>query len=393
MKKDFLLEDQFREYPRKGNTPYKDFGACMRGLRRLFDKCECIPLYEKECFFYVPSLMASNHKDLAMKLLTCTYADILPTVESQNISFFKRYCRFIRKANVAIDNIEPLDEDTLNSIRECLQNREVWICDPDFSGIFRVEDTDKTLWQLFRIRVLSWNRRYFPLDFIKKVLNKRENKEERKIIENWVTETIKGIYVLARNDKDEYQEFKLSDVCLFELHRPNLNKSFEVYVIKNESNKKKLTLMTPLARSEAPKVMEVKGLNDISIDHLIPLELIVRKLRENKQSALRCISDEYEKDSESAAEVFNNIIIDKLNEELNNICEDAHCRLMQRNENSIKSNNTSYVDYKKEKDGYKFIISEDVLNPADNMRYTIYRTMKNNVYSDIKMAKKGEKLI
>lgn len=83
----------------------------MRGLRSLFDKCECIPLYEKECFLYVPSLMASNHKGLAMKLLTCTYADILPTAKSQKISFFKRYCKFIR--NVQIDN------NTLVSLNLC----------------------------------------------------------------------------------------------------------------------------------------------------------------------------------------------------------------------------------------------------------------------------------
>jgi hypothetical protein len=391
MEKDFLLKDKFREYRRKGNKPYEDVNTCMTELRKLFEKCKSIPLYEKECFFYVPSLIASNHKDLAMKLLTCTYADILPTVEPKNISFFKRYCKFI--SNESIDNIEPLDEGTLNNIRECLQNREVWICNPDFSGIFRVKNTDKTLWQLFRIRVLSWNRRYFPLDFIKKVLNKRANKKERKIIENWVTDTIKNINVLARNDKNEYQNLKFSDVCLFELHRPTLNKSFEVYVIKNKGNKEKLTLMTPSARSETPKVMEVKGLKDISIDHLIPLELIVRQLREDEKTALRRISDEYEKDPESAAEVFNDSIISKLGGELETIRKDAHCRLMQRNENSIKSNNTSYVKYEEDDGVYKFIISEDVLNPADNMRYTIYQIMEKNVYSEIKMAKKGERLI
>ena len=164
-------------------------------------------------------------------------------------------------------------------------------------------------------------------------------------------------------------------------------------MIKNKGNKEKLTLMTPSARSETPKVMEVKGLKDISIDHLIPLELIVRQLREDEKTALRRISDEYEKDPESAAEVFNDSIIRKLGGELETIRKDAHCRLMQRNENSIKSNNTSYVKYEEDDGVYKFIISEDVLNPADNMRYTIYQIMEKNVYSEIKMAKKGERLI
>lgn len=391
MEKDFLLEDEFREYPRKRNMPYKDFDACMSGLRGLFVNCEDIPedIYEKEYFFYVPSLMASNHKDLAMKLLACTYADILPTAKSQNISFFKRYCKFIR--NVQIDNniIEPLDEDTLKSIREYLQNREVWICDPDFSRIFRAKNTDKTLWQLFRIRVLSWNRQYFPLDFIKKHLDTIEPN----IIDEWVDKTIRNISVLTKSDAGVFKELAFSKILLFDFHWNKEFHAFDVDVISKASHNseddrfERLTLMTPTAHDK-PKKMQVKGLRDISIDHLIPLELIVRQISKNNQTTLSLIIDAFENNPDEAEKVFDEISLKTLKGEFDRIREDAHCRLMDKKENSIKSNNTPYIKYNKKRKGvYEFIIAENVRNPCDNLEYTIIQTLDNNQFRSVEMRK------
>ena len=83
---------------------------------------------------------------------------------------------------------------------------------------------------------------------------------------------------------------------------------------------------------------------------------------------------------------MDNVLVD-FHSGLDQVREDAHCRLMLRSENSKKSNNTLYQRYDRKKKGvYQMIIVENVDNPVDKKKYKIFRTLNNN-FSEVVMQK------
>ena len=107
MEKEFIYEAQFQKWVEKKQDP----GTFISKNRTYFKNSESD--YKKYFFFYVPSLIASDRKDIAMKLLARVYVDIV-LKDYQHSSFFKEYCRFVSKTK--FNDIEKLTSKEIELI-------------------------------------------------------------------------------------------------------------------------------------------------------------------------------------------------------------------------------------------------------------------------------------
>lgn len=130
--------------------------------------------------------------------------------------------------------------------------------------------------------------------------------------------------------------------------------TYDVYVALSASNKC-YTAYTPTGEGNTKVPMIVKDISDIAIDHVKPIDLTLRELDDKGRIPnLKMVSESFkdmmgrpekaDKDieDESLDQLYNNVDICELTDELNLIRTDGVLRLMVSEYNGKKSNSTAY---------------------------------------------------
>ena len=137
------------------------------------------------------------------------------------------------------------------------------------------------------------------------------------------------------------------------------------------------TAYTPTGDGNTKVPMIVKDISDIAIDHVKPIDLTLKELGDKGRIPnLKMVSDSFrdmmgrpekaDKDieDESLDQLYNNVDISKLTDELNLIRTDGVLRLMVSEYNGKKSNSTAYdkIIKIKGKEEYLGLLGEALLD-------------------------------
>ena len=359
MAKDYPLKKEFLTWLQKKKNIGKP-GTYVSDIQRILEKHK--NKYVQKYLHYVPALLFIEKKEMAKQLLACVYADACYSNESKYVSYLKRYCEFLAKSK-KMPKV-PLNDNELQDIKDYLDSRQVWIVEDKVAKNLKAIGGDKasTFNELFNIRIYSWGRPNFPLDIIKKEI------ENDNFMSDWVGQIRNCIEVVI--DKSG-KRTKLNNIKAFDFRK------HEQIVYAIEKQDVKYTVFTPLADSNDYKEMKIAKLGEMSIDHEYPLDAIVKSIARGEGSELQKIiaKDCYGKDYDVSDNPLH-IDKDKLKEEMTIVRKATSYVLMAQSENSRKSNYTSFKRIIIEKNGFKYIVAENVVG-IDNNLYRVYFTDKD----------------
>lgn len=217
----------------------------------------------------------------------------------------------------------------------------------------------KFMGRLRRQDRISGNKVWLPLSYIAKLYKKAGKTKE---FTDWLRKLAEGIFVHYEDDNKEIKsvQFKAQQVFLvFEKKKKtdgtyDSDGTYEVKVALSASNKC-YTAYTPTGEGNTKVPMIVKDVSDIAIDHVKPIDLTLRELDDKGRIPnLKMVSESFkdmmgrpekaDKDieDESLDQLYNNVDISKLTDELNLIRTDGVLRLMTSEYNGKKSNSTAY---------------------------------------------------
>lgn len=212
----------------------------------------------------------------------------------------------------------------------------------------------KFMGRLRRQDRISGNKVWLPLSYIAKLYKKAGKTKE---FTNWLRKLAEGIFVHYEDDNKEIKsvQFEKKQVFLvFEKNEENSDGTYNVKVALSASNKC-YTAYTPTGDGNTKVPMIVKDISDIAIDHVKPIDLTLKELGDKGRIPnLKMVSDSFrdmmgrpekaDKDieDESLDQLYNNVDISKLTDELNLIRTDGVLRLMVSEYNGKKSNSTAY---------------------------------------------------
>lgn len=384
----FLFRDEYLTWLRdvKKLKSFKNYVSDIKTIHENTDQ------FVQNYLYYVPTLILTGERKLAEQLLACVYSDAC-MYRSSILSYLEKYFDFcILLANEGNKNSKAIEEKdiddlktNLNSIKNYLSNRQVWIVNQKIANKLRNIGGDKkpTFRDLFNIRIYSWRRPCFPLDAIKKIINLHEeiNKKGRKnnssFMPNWVNSIRDSINVyVCINGKLE--SIKLKEITAIELRRDNVDKQFHVFAIRD--GVESAIVLTPLANnSDEYGKMKVNNLDEVSIDHEYPLDSIARNVMENECSVLRCIAEKYQSDPKYkyTESDLQDLDVELLKREMIEVRKATPYRLMERGLNSSKSNNTSFLRYEGAVGERIFIVAENVVDENTGKKYRVYFTEKD----------------
>lgn len=322
---------------------------------------------EKNFLTLVIKLIANNREDECIKLIgllrysVCVYnwgslrsyetycnkfADFLEKLLSSEAASKKSI-----KKKIASACTTPTLSDTEESwLKTAFANRTVFLHEQlmtKFMGRLRRQDR------------ISGNKVWLPLSYIAKLYKKAGKTKE---FTDWLRKLAEGIFVHYEDDNKEIKsvQFKAQQVFLvFEKKKKtdgtyDSDGTYEVKVALSASNKC-YTAYTPTGEGNTKVPMIVKDVSDIAIDHVKPIDLTLKELGDKGRIPnLKMVSDSFrdmmgrpekaDKDieDESLDQLYNNVDISKLTDELNLIRTDGVLRLMVSEYNGKKSNSTAY---------------------------------------------------
>lgn len=317
---------------------------------------------EKNFLTLVIKLIANNREDECIKLIgllrysVCVYnwgslrsyetycnkfTDFLEKLLSSEAASKKSI-----KKKIASACTTPKLSDTEESwLKTAFANRTVFLHEQlmtKFMGRLRRQDR------------ISGNKVWLPLSYIAKLYKKAGKTKE---FTNWLRKLAEGIFVHYEDDNKEIKsvQFEKKQVFLvFEKNEENSDGTYDVKVALSASNKC-YTAYTPTGEGNTKVPMIVKDISDIAIDHVKPIDLTLRELdKKGRIPNLKMVSDSFrdmmgrpekaDKDieDESLDQLYNNVDINKLTDELNLIRTDGVLRLMVSEYNGKKSNSTAY---------------------------------------------------
>lgn len=322
---------------------------------------------EKNFLTLVIKLIANNREDECIKLIgllrysVCVYnwgslrsyetycnkfADFLEKLLSSGAASKKSI-----KKKIASACTTPKLSDTEESwLKTAFANRTVFLHEQlmtKFMGRLRRQDR------------ISGNKVWLPLSYIAKLYKKAGKTKE---FTDWLRKLAEGIFVHYEDDNKEIKsvQFKAQQVFLvFEKKKKtdgtyDSDGTYEVKVALSASNKC-YTAYTPTGEGNTKVPMIVKDVSDIAIDHVKPIDLTLKELGDKGRIPnLKMVSDSFrdmmgrpekaDKDieDESLDQLYNNVDISKLTDELNLIRTDGVLRLMVSEYNGKKSNSTAY---------------------------------------------------
>lgn len=211
----------------------------------------------------------------------------------------------------------------------------------------------KFMGRLRRQDRISGNKVWLPLSYIAKLYKKAGKTKE---FTDWLRKLAKGIFVHYEDDNEEIKsvQFKAQQVFLVFEKKENSDGTYDVKVALSAFNKC-YTAYTPTGEGNTKVPMIVKDISDIAIDHVKPIDLTLRELDDKGRIPnLKMVSESFrdmmgrpekaDKDieDESLDQLYNNVDISKLTDELNLIRTDGVLRLMVSEYNGKKSNSTAY---------------------------------------------------
>lgn len=265
----------------------------------------------------------------------------------------------------------------------------------------------KFMGRLRRQDRISGNKVWLPLSYIAKLYKKAGKTKE---FTDWLRKLAEGIFVHYEDDNKEIKsvQFKAQQVFLvFEKIEKKKNsdgkkpkkadevkydvgivktqdtdaieKSTEAYNVKValSASNKCYTAYTPTGDGNTKVSMIVKDISDIAIDHVKPIDLTLKELGDKGRIPnLKMVSDSFrdmmgrpekaDKDieDESLDQLYNNVDINKLTDELYLIRTDGVLRLMVSEYNGKKSNSTAYdkIIKIKGKEEYLGLLGEALLD-------------------------------
>ena len=317
---------------------------------------------EKNFLTLVIKLIANNREDECIKLIgllrysVCVYnwgslrsyetycnkfTDFLEKLLSSEAASKKSI-----KKKIASACTTPKLSDTEESwLKTAFANRTVFLHEQlmtKFMGRLRRQDR------------ISGNKVWLPLSYIAKLYKKAGKTKE---FTDWLRKLAEGIFVHYEDDNKEIKsvQFKKKQVFLvFEKNEENSDGTYNVKVALSASNKC-YTAYTPTGDGNTKVPMIVKDISDIAIDHVKPIDLTLKELGDKGRIPnLKMVSDSFrdmmerpekaDKDieDESLDQLYNNVDISKLTDELNLIRTDGVLRLMVSEYNGKKSNSTAY---------------------------------------------------
>lgn len=322
---------------------------------------------EKNFLTLVIKLIANNREDECIKLIgllrysVCVYnwgslrsyetycnkfTDFLEKLLSSEAASKKSI-----KKKIASACTTPKLSDTEESwLKTAFANRTVFLHEQlmtKFMGRLRRQDR------------ISGNKVWLPLSYIAKLYKKAGKTKE---FTDWLRKLAEGIFVHYEDDNKEIKsvQFKAQQVFLvFEKKKKtdgtyDSDGTYEVKVALSASNKC-YTAYTPTGEGNTKVPMIVKDISDIAIDHVKPIDLTLKELGDKGRIPnLKMVSDSFrdmmgrpekaDKDieDESLDQLYNNVDINKLTDELNLIRTDGVLRLMVSEYNGKKSNSTAY---------------------------------------------------
>lgn len=234
----------------------------------------------------------------------------------------------------------------------------------------------KFMGRLRRQDRISGNKVWLPLSYIAKLYKKAGKTKE---FTDWLRKLAEGIFVHYEDDNKEIKsvQFEKKQVFLvFEKNEENSDGTYNVKVALSASNKC-YTAYTPTGEGNTKVSMIVKDISDIAIDHVKPIDLTLKELGDKGRIPnLKMVSDSFrdmmgrpekaDKDieDESLDQLYNNVDISKLTDELNLIRTDGVLRLMVSEYNGKKSNSTAYdkIIKIKGKEEYLGLLGEALLD-------------------------------
>lgn len=248
----------------------------------------------------------------------------------------------------------------------------------------------KFMGRLRRQDRISGNKVWLPLSYIAKLYKKAGKTKE---FTDWLRKLAEGIFVHYEDDNNEIKsvQFEKKQVFLvFEKNEENSDGTYNVKVALSASNKC-YTAYTPTGDGNTKVPMIVKDISDIAIDHVKPIDLTLKELGDKGRIPnLKMVSDSFrdmmgrpekaDKDieDESLDQLYNNVDINKLTDELNLIRTDGVLRLMVSEYNGKKSNSTAYdkIIKIKGKEEYLGLLGEALLD--DETIYLYQRLNERN---------------
>lgn len=353
---------------------------------------------EKNFLTLVIKLIANNREDECIKLIgllrysVCVYnwgslrsyetycnkfADFLEKLLSSEAASKKSI-----KKKIASACTTPTLSDTEESwLKTAFANRTVFLHEQlmtKFMGRLRRQDR------------ISGNKVWLPLSYIAKLYKKAGKTKE---FTDWLRKLAEGIFVHYEDDNTEIKsvQFEKKQVFLvFEKNEENSDGTYNVKVALSASNKC-YTAYTPTGEGNTKVPMIVKDISDIAIDHVKPIDLTLKELGDKGRIPnLKMVSDSFrdmmgrpekaDKDieDESLDQLYNNVDISKLTDELNLIRTDGVLRLMVSEYNGKKSNSTAYdkIIKIKGKEEYLGLLGEALLD--DETIYLYQRLNERN---------------
>lgn len=339
---------------------------------------------EKNFLTLVIKLIANNREDECIKLIgllrysVCVYnwgslrsyetycnkfADFLEKLLSSEAASKKSI-----KKKIASACTTPTLSDTEESwLKTAFANRTVFLHEQlmtKFMGRLRRQDR------------ISGNKVWLPLSYIAKLYKKAGKTKE---FTDWLRKLAEGIFVHYEDDNTEIKsvQFEKKQVFLvFEKNEENSDGTYNVKVALSASNKC-YTAYTPTGEGNTKVPMIVKDISDIAIDHVKPIDLTLRELDDKGRIPnLKMVSESFkdmmgrpekaDKDieDESLDQLYNNVDICELTDELNLIRTDGVLRLMTSEYNGKKSNSTAYdkIIKIKGKEEYLGLLGEALLD-------------------------------
>lgn len=339
---------------------------------------------EKNFLTLVIKLIANNREDECIKLIgllrysVCVYnwgslrsyetycnkfADFLEKLLSSEAASKKSI-----KKKIASACTTPTLSDTEESwLKTAFANRTVFLHEQlmtKFMGRLRRQDR------------ISGNKVWLPLSYIAKLYKKAGKTKE---FTDWLRKLAEGIFVHYEDDNKEIKsvQFEKKQVFLvFEKNEKNSDGTYNVKVALSASNKC-YTAYTPTGDGNTKVPMIVKDISDIAIDHVKPIDLTLKELdKKGRIPNLKMVSESFrdmigrpekaDKDieDESLDQLYNNVDISKLTDELNLIRTDGVLRLMVSEYNGKKSNSTAYdkIIKIKGKEEYLGLLGEALLD-------------------------------
>ena len=245
----------------------------------------------------------------------------------------------------------------------------------------------KFMGRLRRQDRISGNKVWLPLSYIAKLYKKAGKTKE---FTDWLRKLAEGIFVHYEDDNKEIKSVQFKAQQVFLVFEKNSDGTYDVKVALSASNKC-YTAYTPTGEGNTKVPMIVKDISDIAIDHVKPIDLTLRELDDKGRIPnLKMVSESFkdmmgrpekaDKDieDESLDQLYNNVDINKLTDELNLIRTDGVLRLMTSEYNGKKSNSTAYdkIIKIKGKEEYLGLLGEALLD--DETIYLYQRLNERN---------------